>query len=119
MGGAGLDATYTLERQIGGGAWETIDVRTLDDFGTAYTFSDQPFQTAADLEAYLTKEYIPDHYETSGTPPVTTLHCKGKEKSRKWDVTVNYCITETRPDGRYIDPDRYAGVREYTFRYHA
>lgn len=119
MGGAGLDATYTLERQIGGGAWETIDVRTLDDFGTAYTFSDQPFQTAADLEAYLTKEYIPDHYETSGTPPVTTLHCKGKEKSRKWDVTVNYCITETRPDGRYIDPDQYAGVREYTFSYHA
>ena len=24
-----------LERQIDGGAWETIDVRTLDDFGTA------------------------------------------------------------------------------------
>ena len=119
MGGAGLDATYTLERKIGGGAWETIDVRTLDDFGTAYTFSDQPFQTAADLEPYLTKEYIPDHYETSGTPPVTTLHCKGKEKSRKWDVTVNYRITETRPDGRYIDPDQYAGVREYTFSYHA
>ena len=45
-----------LERQIGGGAWETIDVRTLDDFGTAYTFSDQPFKTAADLEPYLTKD---------------------------------------------------------------
>ena len=120
LGGAGLDATYTLERQIGGtGEWETIDVRTLDDFGTAYTFSDQPFKTAADLEPYLTKTYIPDHYETSGTPPVTTLHCKGKEKSRTWDVTVNYRITETRPDGRYIDPDRYAGVREYTFSYHA
>ena len=34
-------------------------------------------------------------------------------------MTVNYRITETRPDGRYIDPDQYAGVREYTFSYHA
>ena len=74
----------------------SIDVRTLDDFGTAYTFSDQPFKSAADLEPYLTKRYIPDHYEPVGTPPEPTLHCKGKEKSRKWDVTVDYRIT--KPD---------------------
>ena len=83
MGGAGLDATFTLERQIGGGAWETIDVRTLDDFGTAYTFSDQPFKTAADLEPYLTKTYIPDHYETVGDSardrPCTVREKKNQE----------------------------------------
>lgn len=125
MGGAGLDATYTLERQIGAdGAWETIDVRTLDDFGTAYTFSDQPFQTAADLAPFLTESNpitACDHPIYAGDPPaiVGYQHNGSKWGKRVWDVTVNYRITETRPDGRYIDPDQYAGVRTYTFSYHA
>lgn len=124
MGGAGLDATYTLERQIGGGAWETIDVRTLDDFGTAYTFSDQPFKTAADLAPFLTESdpiTACDHPIYAGDPPaiVGYQHNGSKWGKRVWDVTVNYRITETRPDGRYIDPDQYAGVRTYTFSYHA
>ena len=124
LGGAGLDATYTLERQIGAGAWETIDVRTLDDFGTAYTFSDQPFKTAADLAPYLTESdpiTACDHPIYAGDPPaiVGYQHNGSKWGKRVWDVTVNYRITETRPDGRYIDPDQYAGVRTYTFSYHA
>ena len=38
---------------------------------------------------------------------------------RVWNVTVDYRITESRPDGRYIDPDRYAGKREYSLTYYA
>lgn len=119
LGGAGLDATFTLERNIGGEGWQTIDTVTLDDYGSEYVFKDTPFLSKDDLERFLTKTMTPDHMVPVGDPPTLVKHCGNKEKTRNWDVTVQYRITETRPDGRYIDPDPYQGVREYTFKYHA
>lgn len=120
LGGAGLDATFTLERNIGGEGWQTISTVTLDDYGSEYVFEDRPFLTKSDLDAYLTKTMTPDHMVPDGNdPPGLVKHCGNKEKSRTWDVAVQYRITETRPDGRYINPDPYGGVREYTFKYHA
>lgn len=119
LGGAGLDATFTLERNIGGEGWQTIDTVTLDDYGSEYVFKDTPFLSKSDLDRFLTKTMTPDHMVPVGDPPTLVKHCGNKEKTRNWDVTVQYKITETRPDGRYIDPDPYQGVREYTFKYHA
>ena len=124
MGDAGLDATYTLERQIAGGAWETIDTQQLSETGDEFTFQDQPFASAEDLSAYLTESgsIACDHpvYNDDGTEIIGYEHEGSKEPAkRSWDVTVNYRITETRPAGRYIDPDPFGGVREYSFNYHA
>lgn len=124
MGDAGLDATYTLERQIAGGAWETIDTQQLSETGDEFTFQDQPFASAEDLSAYLTESgsIACDHpvYNDDGTEIIGYEHDGSKEPAkRSWDVTVNYRITETRPAGRYIDPDPFGGVREYSFNYHA
>ncbi|MGN0715273.1 MAG: hypothetical protein ACI4LN_05575, partial [Anaerovoracaceae bacterium] len=125
MGDAGLDATYTLQRQIAGGAWETIDSQQLSDMGEEFTFQDQPFASADDMAAYLTESgslSACDHPIIEGDPPaiVGYEHVGSKQPTKRvWDVTVNYRITETRPDGRYVDPDLYAGVREYRFTYHA
>lgn len=126
MGDAGLDATYTLERSINGGTWETIDVITLDDYGTEYVFQDQPFLTVSDLSAYMTESGsisgCSSHPIYDGEGNVTDYEHQGMSKSpakRVWNVTVDYRITESRPDGRYIDPDRYAGKREYSLTYYA
>ena len=130
MGDAGLDATYTLERQIGGGAWETLEVVTLDDYGSEYVFIDQPFLSASYLETYLTESGTVSGcvahpiYGTDGEGNPIIIGYEHESESREpqrkdWDVTVNYRITESRPDGRYIDPDAYAGERAYTFTYHA
>ncbi len=120
LGGAGLDATFTLERNIGGEGWQTIDTVTLDDYGSEFVFKDTPFLSKDDIEKFLTKTMTPDHMVPDGNdPPGLVKHCGNKEKTRNWDVTVQYRITETRPDGRYINPDPYQGVREYTFKYHA
>ena len=130
MGDAGLDAAYTLERQIGTGAWETIDIMTTDDMGSEIIFMDQPFTSPADLQPYFTESGsvsgCSDHpiYGTDGegNPVIIGYEHAGMSrtpKRRDWDVTVNYRITESRPDGRYINPDPYAGVRTYTFRYQA
>ena len=127
LGGAGLDATFTLERNIGGEGWQTIDTVTLDDYGSEYVFKDTPFLSKSDLDRFLVESGqvsgCYSHPIYGGDPPtiVGYVHegmSKEPEK-RDWDVTVQYRITETRPDGRYIDPDPYQGVREYTFTYHA
>ena len=124
MGDAGLDATYTLERNIDGKGWETIDSYTLDDFGSQYTFEDQPFADGEALKEYLTESgslTACDHPITDADGNIIGYeHTGSKEPTRKvWEVTVEYRITETRPDGRYIDPDQYGGKREYQFTYHA
>ncbi len=126
MGDAGLDATYTFERSIAGGPWETIDTATLDDYGSEHVFSDTPFKAKEDLEAYLTESGsisgCHSHPILDGEGNVTGYEHQGMSKDpakREWNVTVKYRITETRPDGRYVDPDPYAGVREYSFSYYA
>lgn len=125
MGDAALDAVATLERQIAGGAWETIDTQQFDDFGTEIVFTDQPFTSAEALAEFRDEDgelTACDHPIYAGDPPVLVGYEHVGSKSptkREWDVTVNYRITITRPDGRYIDPDAYGGVREYTLKYKA
>ena len=124
MGDAKLDAVATLQRQIAGGAWQTIDTKQFDELGSEIVFSEQPFMEKSDLEPYLTESgalTACDHPITDSEGRITGyLHTGSKEPAKRvWDVTVNYRITITRPDGRYIDPDPYGGVREYTLRYHA
>ena len=125
MGDAALDAVATLERQIAGGTWETIDTQQFDAFGSQLTFTDQPFTSAAALSAFMTESgslSACDHPIYAGDPPVLVgyQHVGSKAPTkREWDVTVNYRITITRPDGRYIDPDIFGGVREYTLKYKA
>ncbi len=124
MGDATLEAVATLERQIAGGGWQTIDTRQFDELGSEIVFSDQPFMEKSDLEPYLTESGALtdcDHPITDSEGNITGYqHTGSKEPTKRvWDVTVNYRITITRPDGRYIDPDSYGGVREYTLKYHA
>ncbi len=124
MGDAKLDAVATLERQIGGGEWQTIDRKQFDELGAEILFSDQPFMEKSDLEPYLTESGTLtdcDHPMTDSEGNLTGYqHTGSKEPTKRvWDVTVNYRITITRPDGRYIDPDPYGGVREYVLNYHA
>lgn len=124
MGDAALSARVRLERQIDGGAWEVIDTKQFDDFGTELEFLDQPFKQSGDLDEFLSESGVLtecDHpiYDDDGNL-VGYEHNGSKSPTHKeWDVTVNYRITVTRPVGRYIDPDRYEGIREYTFSYHA
>ena len=124
MGDAKLDAVATLERQMDGGAWQTIDTKQFDELGSEMVFSDQPFLSKDDLDAYLTESGILtncDHPITDSEGNIIGYEHNGSKQptKREWDVTVNYRITITRPDGRYIDPDQYGGVREYTMKYHA
>ena len=125
MGDAALDAVATLERQIAGGTWETIDTQQFDEYGTEIVFTDQPFTSAEALSAFREQSgslSACDHPIYEGDPPVFRGYEHVGSKSptkREWDVTVNYRITITRPDGRYIDPDAYGGVREYTLKYKA
>ncbi len=100
MGDAKLDAVATLTRQINGGTWETIDTKQFDELGTEIVFTDQPFLDSSDLADYLTK---------TGSLTACDHPIYGNEGE----------IIGTRPDGRYIDPDAYGGVREYQFKYHA
>ena len=124
MGDAKLNAVYTLERKIGKNSWEKIDQIQMDELGKQEVFSDQPFQTAEDLLAYRTESGS----LTGCAHPITDSegniigyrHISPKTPTkREWDVLVQYRITETRPEGRYIDPDTWQGEREYSFSYKA
>ena len=124
MGDAKLDAVATLQRQIAGGGWQILDTKQFDELGSEIVFSDQPFLEKSDLEPYLAESgsvTACDHPITDSEGNITGYqHTGSKEPTKRvWDVTVNYRITITRPDGRYIDPDPYGGVREYTLKYHA
>lgn len=124
MGDAKLNAVYTLERKIGKNSWEKIDQIQMDELGKQEVFSDQPFQTAEDLLAYRTESGS----LTGCAHPITDSegniigyrHISPKTPTkREWDAVVQYRITETRPEGRYIDPDTWQGEREYSFSYKA
>lgn len=115
MGDASLGASYTLERQLNGGAWEIIDRLTLDDFGTEQTFTDQPWKTAEDLT--LTESGSYTHTISSGDPPKESVHCTVAPTKAEWTGSVRYRVTETRPDGRFLEPDN--GIREYEASYSA
>ena len=125
MGDAHLNATYTLERQIAGGAWETIQTITLDEYGNAQEFLDQPFPDTAAINQHLNawgELTSCTHPIYAGDPPTIVVYQHETPKTptnKVWDVTVNYRVTEHRPDGRYIDPDKYAGSREYTYHFYA
>lgn len=124
MGDAYLDATYTLERNIAGKGWETVDTVKLDETGGEKTLMDQPFVDQEDLAEFLTESgsltgCAHPIYDDEGNI-VGYRHTTPKTPTKRvWEVTVEYRVTEYRPEGRYIDPDKYAGVREYSVSYHA
>ena len=124
MGDAKLDAVATLSRQIDDGKWETIDTKQFDEFGSEIVFSDQPFLDSTDLADYLTESgsltaCSHPKYNQDGEI-IGYEHTIPKSPTKRvWDVTVKYKVEITRPDGRYIDPDAYGGVREYQFKYYA
>lgn len=115
MGDASLGASYTLERQIDGGTWERIDSLTLDEFGTARSFTDQPWKGEENLTKTESGESV--HTEISGEPPAETTHCVVSPTRVQWSGTVCYRVTETRPEGRFVEPD--SGIREYEAHYDA
>ena len=118
MGDAYLNATYTLDRNIAGKGWETVDTITLDEYGSEQNLFDQPFVSKDDLEEFLTESGTLtgcSHpiYDSKGNI-IGYRHTSPKSPTKRvWDVTVDYRITEYRPEGRYIDPDKYAGERTY------
>ncbi len=124
MGDAHLNATYTLERNIAGKGWETVDTITLDEYGNEQNLFDQPFVTKDDLEEFLTESgtltgCAHPIYDSDGNI-IGYSHTSPKSPTKRvWDVTVDYRITEYRPEGRYIDPDKYAGERIYQVHYYA
>ena len=124
MGDAHLNATYTLERSIAGKGWEIVDTITLDEYGSEQNLFDQPFVTKDDLEEFLTESGTLtgcSHpiYNSKGKI-IGYRHTSPKSPTKRvWDVTVDYRITEYRPEGRYIDPDKYAGERTYQVHYYA
>lgn len=124
MGDAHLNATYTLERNIAGKGWETVDTITLDEYGNEQNLFDQPFVTKDDLEEFLTESgtltgCAHPIYDSDGNI-IGYRHTSPKSPTKRvWDVTVDYRITEYRPEGRYIDPDKYAGERTYQVHYYA
>ena len=124
MGDAHLNATYTLERNIAGKGWETVDTITLDEYGNEKNLFDQPFVSKDDLEEFLTESgtltgCAHPIYDSKGNI-IGYRHTSPKTPTKRvWDVTVDYRITEYRPEGRYIDPDKYAGERTYQVRYYA
>ena len=124
MGDAHLNATYTLERSIAGKGWETVDTITLDEYGSEQNLFDQPFVTKDDLEEFLTESgtltgCAHPIYDSDGNI-IGYRHTSPKSPTKRvWDVTVDYRITEYRPEGRYIDPDKYAGERTYQVHYYA
>lgn len=125
MGDATLAATYTLERSFDGGStWETIDSVTLNEYGESATLSDQPWTSmdqfdesfTGETEEHILEPENPDDAEAEGEP----CGCGTVEPTKaEWSGKVQWRITETRPDGRYLEPDPYDNVREYSASYYA
>lgn len=119
MGDATLGATYTLYRSINGGAEEVVDTVTLDENGTMQTLSDQPFTSADQLEQppYQIDSGSYTHTETN-PDGFSSTHCTVTPTKTEWKYDLVYRIAETRPDGRYVRPDKYLGERTYAFHYY-
>lgn len=116
MGDASLAATYTLYRAVNGGSWQAVDSVTLDEFGSTQYLHDQPWRSLEDLHLTTSNPYT--HEITSGDPPATSTHCNVPDRTYEWTASVSWKIVETRPDGRFIEPDD--GIRDtYTASYYA
>jgi len=114
MGDASLAATYTLYRSVNGGMEEMVDSVTLDEYGNSETLYDQPWPDESILIEENSGSYV--HTEDDGEGNVTT-HCTVEPTKCEWTAEVSYRIVETRPDGRFIQPD--SGERTYTASYYA
>ncbi len=114
MGDASLSATYTLYRSVNGGPEELVDSVTLDEYGSSETLYDQPWPDETLLTE--TESGNLDHIEEDEEGNVTT-HCTVEPTKCEWTAEVSYRIVETRPAGRFIEPD--SGERTYTASYHA
>ena len=127
MGDATLAATYTLYRKSAGGSWEAMDSVTLDAYGSTATLSDTPWtdedENGDGITVLKRKESgeTEVHYVDSETGETcdegdenAVIHCCGQVEPTKveWEGEVEYKIVETRPDGRFIEPD--SGIRTYT-----
>lgn len=111
MGDATLAATYVLYRD-----GTEVDRVTLNEYGDTKTLVDQPWETPEDLTRTESGSY--NHIETDGEGNVTHS-CTVAPTEIKWTGTHTYTIKEIRPDGRFIEPDTYNGIREYTVSYYA
>ena len=114
MGDASLAATYTLYRSVNGGPEEMVDSVTLDEYGSSDTLYDQPWPDESILIEENSGSYV--HTEEDDEGNVTT-HCTVEPTKCEWTAEVSYRIVESRPDGRFIEPD--SGERTYTASYHA
>lgn len=118
MGDATLGATYTLYRN-----GVEVDSVTLDAYGSTATLSDIPWTEEDDLkrtESGSTKPHWQKDGEdvTEGTEGATQHCCDTVEPAKvEWEAEVEYKIVETRPDGRFIEPD--SGIRTYTVTLYA
>ncbi len=114
MGDASLSAAYTLYRSVNGGAEEAVDRVTLDEYGSAETLYDQPWPDVSFLTEVNSGSL--EHTEEDDEGNVTT-HCTVEPTKCEWTAEVSYRIVETRPDGRFVEPD--SGERTYTASYYA
>ncbi len=114
MGDASLAATYTLYRSVNGGPEEMVDSVTLDEYGSAENLYDQPWPDETLLTE--TESGSLEHTEEDEEGNVT-IHCTVEPTQCEWTAEVSYRIAETRPAGRFIEPD--SGERTYTASYYA
>jgi len=114
MGDASLAATYTLYRSVNGGLEELVGSVTLDEYGSSETLYDQPWPDETLL--IETESGSLEHTEEDEEGNAT-IHCTVEPTKCEWIAEVSYRIAETRPAGRFIEPD--SGERTYTASYYA
>lgn len=114
MGDATLGATYTLYRN-----GVAVDSVTLDAYGSTATLSDTPWTEEDDLKRTESGETKVHMIPEDADPEDQEEHCCGQVEPTKveWEAEVEYKIVETRPDGRFIEPD--SGIRTYTVSLYA
>lgn len=111
MGDASLASTFTLFRSINDGDWEEVDAVTLDEYGNRQVLSDQPWLEDKDFIENESGAY--EHFVDA-----KELHCVVRPEKITWSGRIKYKVVETRPMGRFIEPD--SGVRDtYEAEYEA
>ena len=86
----------------------------MDEYGGTETLYDQSWSDVSILME--TESGSLEHTEEDEEGNVTT-HCTVAPTMCEWTAEVSYRIVETRPDGRFIEPD--SGSRTYTASYYA
>ncbi len=114
MGDASLAATYTLYRSVNGGLEELVVSVSLDEYGSCETLYDQPWP---DETLLIETESGSLEYTEEDEEGNVTTHCMVEPTKCEWTAEVSYRIVETRPDGRFIEPD--SGECTYTASYYA